>query len=240
MSALSPKEFVAKWSKIQQKETAVSHSHFNDICALIGHKPPLEYDPGGENFSFETQTVKPDGVKGFADVFFQDHFIWEYKGPHADLTKAYQQLQLYREDLQNPPLLITSDIHTVIIHTNFNNYPTQKHTITFDDILSGDGVQKLRWAFYEVDHFVRGCIQPSTFFVEPAFAYVKQKRSQAGRLSPLAQAIKALKRSFELGYEPEWQLLFGTAENAISFLNEHFEQQCELILGSIWSSVNGE
>ncbi|KAA3662811.1 MAG: hypothetical protein DWQ04_12445 [Chloroflexi bacterium] len=153
MPALTPKQFVAKWSQITQKETAVSQSHFNDICHLVGHQTPLEYDPAGKNFSFETQTEKPDGAKGFADVFFRNKFIWEYKGPHKNLTKAYQQLQLYREDLQNPPLLITSDIHTIHIYTNFNNYPTQKHVITFDDLLSGAGVDKLRWAFFDPDQF---------------------------------------------------------------------------------------
>ena len=80
-------------------------------------------------------------------------FIWEYKGPHKDLDRAYQQLQLYREDLENPPLLITSDIHTIIIHTNFNNYPTKKHIITFDELTTGDGVEKLRWVFYEPERF---------------------------------------------------------------------------------------
>ncbi len=29
---MTPQQFVAKWSKIQQKETAVSQSHFNDLC----------------------------------------------------------------------------------------------------------------------------------------------------------------------------------------------------------------
>ncbi|MCP4361958.1 MAG: hypothetical protein GY796_28440 [Chloroflexi bacterium] len=150
---MRPPQFVARWSKIQQKETAVSQSHFNDICQLVGHKPPIEHDPGGQNFSFEAHTVKPDGSKGFADVFYRDKFIWEYKGPHKDLDKAHRQLQLYRESLHNPPLLITSDIHTIIIHTNFTGYPTIKHTITFDDILSGDGVEKLRWAFFTPDRF---------------------------------------------------------------------------------------
>ncbi|MCP4427592.1 MAG: hypothetical protein GY803_24160 [Chloroflexi bacterium] len=87
----------------QMKETAVSQSHFNDICQLIRHKPPIEHDPGGKDFSFETQAVKPDGGKGFADVFYRDKFIWEYKGPHKDLDRAYRQLQLYRERLHNPP-----------------------------------------------------------------------------------------------------------------------------------------
>ncbi|WP_420643133.1 hypothetical protein [Candidatus Leptofilum sp.] len=30
MPNITPKQFVAKWSQIQQKETAVSQSHFND------------------------------------------------------------------------------------------------------------------------------------------------------------------------------------------------------------------
>ena len=152
-TTITPAEFVKKWSQIQQKETAVSQSHFNDVCALVGHQPPLAHDPSGDDFSFETQTVKPDGAKGFADVFYRGKFIWEYKGPHKDLDKAYQQLQLYREALENPPLLITSDIHTIIIHTNFNNYPIQRHTITFDDILKGDGVKKLTWAFLTPERF---------------------------------------------------------------------------------------
>jgi type II restriction/modification system DNA methylase subunit YeeA len=150
---MTPEQFVAKWSKIQQKERAAAQSHFNDVCALVGHRTPLEYDPTGQNFSFETQTVKPGDKKGFADVFFRDHFIWEYKGPHKNLEQAYAQLQLYRESLHNPPLLITCDIHTIIIHTNFNNYPTLHHPITFDDILKGDGVEKLRRAFFTPERF---------------------------------------------------------------------------------------
>ncbi len=150
---MTPQQFVAKWSKIQQKETAVDKGHFYDVCELVGHLKPEAYDPTGNNFSFQAYTLKPDGQKGFADVYFRDHFIWEYKGPHKDLDKAYAQLQLYRESLQNPPLLITSDIHTIVIHTNFNNYPTVKYTITFDDILRGEGVEKLRWAFLQPERF---------------------------------------------------------------------------------------
>ncbi len=150
---MTPEQFVAKWSKIRQKETAVAHSHFNDVCRLVNHPVPTEYDPEGKRFSFETKTVKPGGGKGFADVFFKDHFIWEYKGVHKNLDKAFRQLQLYREHLQNPPLLITSDTHQIIIHTNFNNYPVLKHRITFDEIISGNGVEMLRWAFFDPDKF---------------------------------------------------------------------------------------
>jgi type II restriction/modification system DNA methylase subunit YeeA len=51
------------------------------------------------------------------------------------------------------PLLITSDTHTIQIHTNFNNYPIQTHVVRFDDILKGDGVEKLTWAFFTPERF---------------------------------------------------------------------------------------
>ncbi|MBE2201042.1 MAG: class I SAM-dependent DNA methyltransferase [Anaerolinea sp.] len=188
---MTPQEFVVKWSKIQQKETAVAQSHFNDLCRLVGHLPPVEFDPDGQTFSFETQTGKPAGGRGFADVYFRDHFIWEYKGPHKDLDKAYQQLQLYREALHNPPLLITSDIHTIRIHTNFNNYPTIRHVITFDDILSGDGVEKLRWAFFDPAQFT------------PAQTRESITQASANTFTAVADAMKKHQQITGEQYTPE-------------------------------------
>ena len=59
------------------------------------------------------------GGAGWADVWFRGHFAWEYKGQHADLKKAYGQLQQYREALENPPLLVVCDLDRFEIHTNF-------------------------------------------------------------------------------------------------------------------------
>ena len=42
---MQPAEFVAKWARIQQKERATAQSHFNDVCALVGHPTPLAADP---------------------------------------------------------------------------------------------------------------------------------------------------------------------------------------------------
>ncbi len=41
-----------------------------------------------------------------ADVWKRGFFAWEYKGKRADLKAAYKQLLDYREDLENPPLLV--------------------------------------------------------------------------------------------------------------------------------------
>jgi hypothetical protein len=54
-------------------------------------------------------------------VWKKGHFAWEYKGPKANLEKAYQQLQQYRESLENPPLLVVSDLQTIEVHTTFTN-----------------------------------------------------------------------------------------------------------------------
>ncbi|MDM8521680.1 N-6 DNA methylase [Anaerolineales bacterium HSG6] len=150
---ITPKEFVEKWSVIQQKEIAVAQSHFFDICALVNHPRPLDFDPDGKIFAFEATTQKSTGAKGRADVFFRDRFIWEYKGAHANLDKAYNQLNLYRDALGNPPLLITSDTQRIILHTNFTNTVKRVYEIDFDSLVTGDGLSLLKRAFYNPDTF---------------------------------------------------------------------------------------
>jgi type II restriction/modification system DNA methylase subunit YeeA len=147
--SLTPKQFVKKWSQIQLKEKSASQSHFNDICALVGHKTPSETDPRGEFFTFEADADKPEGERGWADAWYKNKFIWEYKGPHGNLDAAYQQLLLYKDSLGNPPLLITSDIQIIYIHTNFTNTVKKIFPVTFDTLLDGPGVELLRLAFYD-------------------------------------------------------------------------------------------
>ena len=131
----------------------MAQSHFIDICTLLGHPSPTDADPKGEFFTFEITTEKPDGEPGRADAWYKGKFIWEYKRPGSDLAKAYNQLLLYRESLGNPPLLITSDTHDIIIHTNFTNTAKKIHKIDFERLLTGDGFDLLKNAFYDPDIF---------------------------------------------------------------------------------------
>lgn len=129
---LTPAQFVKKWSPSQLKESASSQSHFLDICALVRQKPPVEADPQGQFFTFQADAEKPQGERGFADAWYKNHFIWEYKGPHKNLQAAYQQLLLYKDSLGNPPLLITSDMQVIEIHTNFTNTVKKTYQIKLD------------------------------------------------------------------------------------------------------------
>src|SRR4051812_48253349 len=113
MPSLTLPEFVAKWSGSTRTERSASQEHFLDLCRVVGHATPGEMDPRGEFFTFEKGATTSAGGKGWADVWYRGRFAWEYKGPHADLKAAYRQVQKYREDLENPPLLIVSDMTTV-------------------------------------------------------------------------------------------------------------------------------
>jgi hypothetical protein len=86
---------------------------------MLGVPHPAEADAVGENYTFEKYVGKARGGKGFADVWLRDHFAWEYKGKKKDLKKAYDQLNDYREELGNPPLLVVCDLDRFEVHTNF-------------------------------------------------------------------------------------------------------------------------
>ena len=151
-SQLTPQEFVRKWRASTLKERSAAQEHFIDLCHLIGHETPGS-DATGERFTFEAGSSKQKGGQGWADVWKRGFFAWEYKGKHANLDKAYQQLLQYRESLQNPPLLVVSDLESIIIHTNFTNTVKQQITLTLDDLLTPAGLKRLRDIFENPDAF---------------------------------------------------------------------------------------
>ena len=153
MTNMTPQEFVSKWRNVSLRERASSQEHFIDLCRLIGHPTPVEDDPTGERFTFEAGAAKTGGGQGWADVWKRGFFAWEYKGRHANLERAYEQLLQYRESLLNPPLLIVSDIERIIVHTNFTNTVKQVITITLDDLLTPVGFQRLRDIFYNPEAY---------------------------------------------------------------------------------------
>ena len=144
-SPLTPQEFARKWRGDTRKERSVSQEHFIDLCRLVGHQTPGDNRDG--TLVFEAGVNKLSGGQGWADVWKQGYFGWEYKGPRADLLKAYQQLQQYRDALLNPPLLVVSDIQTIVIATNFMNTVKQEITLTLDDLATPQGLQTLRDVF---------------------------------------------------------------------------------------------
>jgi type II restriction/modification system DNA methylase subunit YeeA len=148
---MQPQDFIDKWRAVELKERSASQSHFNDLCSVLGLQDPISADPKGEWFTFEKGASKTGGGDGWADVWKRGCFAWEYKGKHANLATALKQLKLYQGALENPPLLIVSDMEKIEIHTSWTNMVQETHVFTLDDLLDGRRRALLKKAFSEAE-----------------------------------------------------------------------------------------
>jgi len=137
MPSLSLLEFVERWKASTLSERAASHSHFIDLCEVLGQPHPAAADQSGDTFTFEKHVSTLDDGKGFADVWKRGFFAWEYKGKHKSLSAAYAQLVRYQGDLENPPLLVTCDQERFEVHTNFTGTRPLVYSFTLDELLTG-------------------------------------------------------------------------------------------------------
>ncbi len=153
---MTPGEFIAKWQAAALKESAASQEHFIDLCRLLGEPTPAEADPAGEWYCFERGARKDTGGDGWADVWKRGCFAWEYKGKRADLDAAFNQLRQYALALDNPPLLIVSDMARFRIRTNWTNSVSATHEFTLDDLADGATRDKLKWAMSDPERLRPG------------------------------------------------------------------------------------
>lgn len=141
-------EFKLKWRTATGNERQTAQEHFIDLCRCLGHPTPNDPESKGTGFEFEKGVAKVGGGDGWADVWKRHFFGWEYKGKHKDLDKAYGQLLRYRDNLENPPLLVVSDIERIIVRTNFTNTPTEIHEILLDEVDSREALRVLKGTFF--------------------------------------------------------------------------------------------
>ncbi len=140
---MTPTEFAEKWRGITTGERASAQAHFIDLCRMLGEPTPHEADPVGEWFAFEKGAEKIGGGDGFADVWKRGFFAWEYKGKGRDLRAAYRQLVDYKDALENPPLLVVSDLERIEVRTNFTGMAPATRTVTLDDLAGPDPAEAL-------------------------------------------------------------------------------------------------
>ena len=137
MTTLTPKPSSTNGA-LRLKERSAYQEHFIDLCRLTAG-PAAEADPAGDTLRVRIRRDQTSGRARLRRCLQAPLFALEYKGKHADLDKAYQQLLQYREALQNPPLLIVCDIDRIVIHTNFTNTSKRTRALTLDDILTAEG-----------------------------------------------------------------------------------------------------
>jgi len=152
---MTPNNFAAKW-QAGGDERRDAQSFFDDLCRLVEHKTPREADPEHSWFTYEYGVGKAVGGRGFADAWKKGYFGWEAKGTGRNLQDAYAQLKMYADDLQNPPLLVVSDLSVIEIHTNFTNTVKEVHRLNVADVAQPDVLRKLRAMFYNPDELRPG------------------------------------------------------------------------------------
>ncbi len=144
--------FQQKWRAAKGlTERSAYQQHFLDLCALFDVPGPAETDPTGEHYAFENGATKSTGGKGFADVWRRGYFAVEYKGAHANLSAAYDQLLRYLDALENPPVLITCDLDRFEVRTHFTNTPTVTYAFDLEGLSDPANLDVLRAAFTAPD-----------------------------------------------------------------------------------------
>ncbi|MGH7287225.1 MAG: type IIL restriction-modification enzyme MmeI, partial [Myxococcota bacterium] len=179
--------FIAKWRKAELKERAAAQEHFLDLCGLLGHPTPATADPKGESYAFEAGAKKLGGGEGWADVRKRGFFAWEYKGKKKDLAAAYIQLNEYREDLENPPLLVVCDTDRFQIHTNFTGTAKKVYEFDLEDLRDPGNLQILKWVFTEPERLRPGhTTQAVTEAAAARVAHLARSLEARGIASPAA------------------------------------------------------
>ena len=145
---MTPAKFIEKWKSAENlTEREAAQTHFRDLCVLLGVKAPYEDDPSSADYAFEKGASKVGGGKGWADVWKRDCFGWEYKRKGSNLDAALDQLKRYALALDNPPLLIVSDLDRIRIHTNWTATVSKTYEFTLDDLNDADRRDQLKAAF---------------------------------------------------------------------------------------------
>jgi len=192
-SRLDVPTFVARWQRSTLTERSAAQQHFLDLCAVLGEPTPAATDPDGTHYTFEKGARKTSGAGGWADVWMRRHFAWEYKGKHKDLKAAYRQIQQYREDLENPPLLVVCDLDRFEVHTNFTNTVKTVYAFDLDDLARNEPTPT--------------CPQPPLEVLRAAFTrpdLLRPNRTTASVTEDAARAFATLAESLRRrGEDPE-------------------------------------
>jgi len=215
--ALSLPEFVTRWKASSLSERSGSQQHFCDLCEVLGQPRPAAVDQSGETFTFEKHVSTLKGGKGFADVWKKGYFAWEYKGKHRDLNAAYVQLNDYREDLENPPLLVVCDQERFEVHTNWPNTRHQAYSFTLSDLLRNQPTPNCALPPLDVLHALFE--HPEELKPDAPSAKVTEKA--AAKFAELAENLNARRIDPEKAAHFLMRLLFCLFADSIGLLPKH-------------------
>jgi hypothetical protein len=116
-----------------------------------------------------------------ADVWRRGCFGWEYKSRGGDLEAAHDQLLRYFGALENPPLLITSDMDRIVVRTNFQGKVSERFDLALGDLRDPTIRNKLKACWTDPNRWMPGTTRQA--LTEKA----------AGEFAKLARRLRARK-----------------------------------------------
>jgi hypothetical protein len=86
---MTPQDFITKWGPggpaFDLNERQGAQPHFIDLRQLLGVPTP----GSAGDYIFEQGTLVLGEARGYADVFYRDHFAWENKALDLAVAQAY-------------------------------------------------------------------------------------------------------------------------------------------------------
>ena len=152
---MTPHEFITKWRASELKERSASKNTPSTFAGCSASRPRLRPTRPARRTA---SSGAPEGHRGdgWADVWKRHHFAWEYKGRRADLDAAFGQHRQYALALENPPLLIVSDMRRFRIRTNWTNSVSKSYELDLDDLADAAARDRLKWAFSDPERLRPG------------------------------------------------------------------------------------
>lgn len=205
---LTPHEFIRKWKPVALTERAAAQEHFLDLCGLFGHQTPAKADPKGKVFAFEKGASKTGGGDGFADVWKQHFFAWEYKKKKRDLGAALEQLTRYASALDNPPLHVVCDTVRFRIETRWTNTVTAKYEFELEQLADPEKFAWLRAVFHDPE------------FLRPKQTRASLTRDAADKFQTISDRLQHRNPDKEAVAHFVNQLVFCFFANSVKLLPE--------------------
>ena len=143
-------DFIARWENTSLNEEQGAKLWFNDLCEVIGHEKPL----GSLNdlaYAFERRVET-----GKADLYYENHFGWEFKTSESQLDEGMRQVVGYSMYLKTPPLLVVSAFNVIRIRTNFPGMASAQHELRIGDLTQGDKLDLIKRVFTQPEWFNTG------------------------------------------------------------------------------------
>ena len=154
---MGAQEFIGKWRASELKERSAAQEHFIDLCRLLGEPTPAEDGPSGQRYCFERGARKDTGRQRLGRTCGGGTASpGSTRGPHKNLDAAFNQLRQYALALENPPLLVVSDMTRFRIHTNWTNSVSEVTSSGWRDLADGAVRDRLKWAMSEPERLRPG------------------------------------------------------------------------------------